>query len=289
MHAILRALKSDKPAVALLLGIAVLSAGSTFFDAPGFFASPIFLVPVGLFALNLIVCAASGVSRLVRGNAPRRFGPLLVHTALLALIAGGILSASFRREEVFVMAEGESVRVAPAYTVSLVSFVFDRYGDGRPRSWVSTVEATRDGGAAEPAREIKVNAPLRLPGVSLYQVAYTAEGTVVLRDSLGAVHELAIGDGFTVEDTEWRFASVEEDPKTGWGAVFTETRGGVRAAPQAVRAGDSIGPLAVPEVRGRYLTGLKAVRDPGLSVIIPAFVLLATGLALSALRTRRKQ
>jgi cytochrome c biogenesis protein ResB len=122
LEALDRFFRSVKLAVVLLLIIVILSIMATLIPQtqdPGlyfhayppllarvvialgfddFFRSLLFPVPVGVFFVNLSVCAVDRLVRRSEGRAKRRRGPDLIHVGLLVLIVGAMVSVFFRRE-----------------------------------------------------------------------------------------------------------------------------------------------------------------------------------------------
>jgi hypothetical protein len=238
-------------------------------------------------ALNR-ACQAAGCCYIsaVRAGSLEKLGSHIMHGGLLLLVAGGLLSVFGRSEAFFTLAAGDSARISPAYTVSLRSFTFEKYDDGSSRAWISSIEVMHDGRIEAPERQIRVNAPLRLSGISLYQAAYSARGTAALRDAKGALHTLAIGDGIDYGGREWYFLEVEPG-EGGQRAVFREGAGtGTRTS---AGIGGTIGPLTVESVTGEYLTVLKAVRDPGAVPALCACGIILAGLCVSFIQRRRNR
>ena len=128
---ILNVFKSVRLALALILVIVVLSLLATlvpqgrpdawyqeryspavsslvsFMGLGNFFRTPLFLIPVMLFTLNLAVCAADRLVRRARARSPRRYGPDLVHIGLLVLIAAGLVTALGRQEKMWALGAGD--------------------------------------------------------------------------------------------------------------------------------------------------------------------------------------
>ena len=168
MYALYRFFRSIRLAVVLILIIALLSIVSTLIpqgrdpafyfhsygafwaqvvltlDFDDFFHSLMFLIPVGLFFINLSVCAIDRLVNRERRKVRRRHGPDLIHIGLLLLIVAAMVSAPGRRESLVYMAKGEEIRLKGEYTVRLVETEYQEYEDGSPKDWISTVEVFRN-------------------------------------------------------------------------------------------------------------------------------------------------
>ncbi len=266
--------RSPRVAVVLLaLGIAS-SILATFVH------SPLFLIPVALFAVSLGACAVGRMADRIRGGARHRFGPDLIHLGLLALVCGGFISTLGRQEKTYMMATGDEAQISPSRTLRLLSLSVQRYPDGSPRDWVSTVAVTRSGSSEIPAFPIRVNAPLRLRGLNVYQASWATQGILDLTDASGARLGATTGQGFEHDGFLWYFAGVEPAVQ-GLSAVFEQWKGREKVGIRRVQASGTIGPFTVVRVTAREVTGLKAVRDPGFPVVIAALVVFGAGLALT--------
>jgi cytochrome c biogenesis protein ResB len=301
-----RFLKSVRLAVVLILVITALALLATFlpqnrpadwyrahYGAPvaavvlalrldRFFSrSPVFLVPVLLFALNLGTCAVDRVVTRQRHRAPRRYGPDLIHVGLLVLIGAGLVTAGGRAEENWRLAAGEEAAISPAYTVHLLSLDFQKYDNGMPKEWTSTVRVSRAGVVVNPSFAIEVNHPLRLKGLSVYQSDW---GEVIdLTDERGRPVTASSGQGFQDGDSFWYFADTTERGD-GLAAVFQQYKGHALVSSRTLGPGEQIGPFTVKAVF--QVSGLKVVHDPGLAPFFAAAGLVLLGLALTFIQRR---
>jgi hypothetical protein len=310
LRAVYTFLKSVRLAVVLIVLIVVLSLLATLVPqgrpeqwyqarfAPGifalvhvlqlgsFFRSAIFLVPIGLFTASLGCCTVDRLVRRARTGAAHRYGPDLVHIGLLVLIAGGLLTALGRHETTWSLAEGNEAGIGSGYTLHLVSFQYLRYENGAPRSWISTVNVTRDGRSVATGFPIEVNHPLRLRGITVYQSSFDVTGTLRLRDPRGAdVSPPDPGDYFDMGGSRFVFMGFQRNGDEAT-ALFERFTGGILQEKRALHMGDVIGPFTVTGIVTREITGLKAVRDPGLAPFIAALVLVTTGLCLTFIQNR---
>jgi len=309
MQALYRFLRSVRLAVVLLLALTALSLLATlvpqgreaawYLDnyppllarlvtALGydrFFRSWLFFAPCLLFSLNLAVCTVDRIVVRRRRGARRRYGPDLVHVGLLLLIAGALASGLGRREASFYLGRGDSVELPLGYRLTLLDYVDRRYEDGRPRDWISTVEARRGERLLEASYPIEVNRPLRLGGLKGYQASFRTEHTAWLRDpARGGDSPIPMRDGqyFEWEGGALFFAGIE-----GGRALFQRWQGHAVVEQFARSASETVGPYTIAELTSRELTGLKAVKDPGFGPALGALALVAAGLALTFIQKRK--
>jgi hypothetical protein len=310
VNALYRFFKSVRLAIVLILVITVLSLLATLvpqgredafyrttyspalstlistLDFNRYFSSVLFIVPVVMFALNLGICAVDRVVRRTRMKATKRFGPDIVHVALLVLIAGGLVTALDRQAKDFSMTQGQEVTVTPHYSIKLRSFQYLTYDNGSPRAWISTVDVLKDGTLETAAYPIRVNHPLRLKGVAIYQSTWDNQSSFLFRDRTGAEATAHIGDGFQDGDSFWYLADLVEEGG-GQKALFREYHGNTLVSMRRLAVSQTLGPYTLVSVTQSMTTGLRSVSDPGFTTVVVAVALLGLGLALTFLQNRR--
>ncbi len=143
-----------------------------------FFSSAIFLIPVGLFSLNLAACTVKRFMNQLRGRR-RNFAPDIIHVGLLVLIAGGAFSSLSKEEGVFFLAPGETLELPGQYSISLLDFKIEQYPNGRVKDWISYIKVYSSGDIIRISYPLEVNRPLRLGGYRLYQYSYIVEKGIV--------------------------------------------------------------------------------------------------------------
>lgn len=299
-----RALKSVKLAIVLLLLLAAVAALATLAprgpDVRPFWAwlvnatglgrfprSALFLAPAAVLFVNTAVCAADRFARRCRAAASPRFGPDLVHLGVLVLIGGAMLTAAARREGLVRMAEGDQAMLAGEYVMTLRSYRFDRYPDGRPRDWVSTVDVSRGEMPAVTGFAIEVNRPLRVGRLQVLQAGFAREARATLVDAAGRQQLIRTGEALRLGQRLLVLAGVEA---SGLAAVFEEWEGPARRGMVRAAAGEKVGDHLVREIREVDVTALEVVDDPGFVPVLAALALIAAGLSLTAAqKTRDRQ
>ncbi len=109
---------------------------------------------------------------LARKRVAGRFGPDIVHSGLLVILAGGILSGlgGFRTE--VALSEGETAPIPrAAFSLRLEEFTTEFHADGSVKDWKSTLTIL-EGGDAAATKTVEVNHPLTHRGFSFYQMSY---------------------------------------------------------------------------------------------------------------------
>jgi len=241
-----------------------------------FFRSPLFLAPAALFFLNLGACTVGRFAR-ERRRPARRHGPDLLHLGLLLLILASVLSFTGRQSGGVRLARGDSVRLPGGRLLDLTDFAYLSYADGRPRDWISTVRVSEGTTVLMEGYPIRVNHPLRLGLLSIYQASSESETVLVLRDSSGLVHDLAPG-----EETESGGAKLFlVDPGRTGGKARLRVQDASGSRTVDLGSGDTVDGLTVVGSREVLLSGLEAVYDPGFPFVLVSLALAAFGIFLT--------
>jgi hypothetical protein len=257
-------------------------AASGFTD---FFRSWLFIAPAAVFFANLSTCAAARFLRQLRTTGRRSFGPDLLHFGLMLLVAVSALSPSLRREGYVNLREGDNVELPGGAVLSLAGFEYLAYPDGRPKEWTSTV-AVREGAATVlPSYPIRVNHPLRLGSISLYQASHGVERVLVLRDPSGAERSIAAGEEAVAVDERIRLLAFDQG--AGTALVRSVTPAGSREL--AVGPGGKAGGFTVLGNREADSSGLKVVIDPCYPIVLLSFIVTLAGLAATFIRKLRER
>ncbi len=243
-----------------------------------FFSSIAFILPSFLFIANLSVCTVKRFLRELGKKGSRRFGPDILHAGILALAIGAIWSYSGHQEGSVMLGPGERVNLPDGSVLTLRDFRFERYPDGRPREWASIVDIAKDGKAVREAIEIRVNAPLRYEGLTLYQASYSEAGALFLRNETGREFRIAQGEEISLDGLSLFFMAMEEAAP---GRAILRVASAEGDAVVRVAAGEAVGGATVLGYRTELLTGLEAVSDPGYPLVFAALLMIALGTAVT--------
>jgi hypothetical protein len=243
-----------------------------------FYGSALFLIPAFLFFANLSACSAERFARELKKGSARRHGPDILHLGLILLLVGAVLGQAAKQSHPawagsVRLGVGEAVELPNGRLLSLKKLTSERYPDGRPKDWVSTVELSQGGKALVPAYEIRVNHPLRMGALSVFQASYGAERVLELVGPAGDKRSLAAGE-YLVQG-EARFLLMSVDLDGGSAVVREEGPGGSRM--MSLGVGSRLGDFIVAGARQAELSGLQAAYDPFYPLVIAALVLIALG------------
>lgn len=254
-----------------------------------YFSSILFLLPMLAFFLNLGACTVDRLSRELRKKGGRRHGPDILHVGLLLLIVGSLVSFSGRQEGAVRLAPGDSVDLPAGESLTLKAFDYLTYDDGRPKDWVSTVDIAKEGKTVRAGVEIRVNRPLRLGALTIYQSSYSQEFLLAVKAPDGAETLVARGKSFQAPGIDIFYMTTEPSTEP---SVVASGSGGMRivarvkvgsgeaAAVRVPKEGVALGAYRA-EMRAALTTGLEAVVDPGYGVVFAAFVMIGLGTALT--------
>ncbi len=256
-----------------------------------FFRSLIFLVPSALFFINLSVCTGARLLWRMQIKAPKSIGPDLIHIGILILIIGGIISLYSRKEWIGLLTAGEWAELPGGYRLVLNRFTRTTYEDGRPKDFISDVDILLEDEKLI-SYEIKVNRPLRLGHLRIYQHTYKSAYTVLLIDLQGQTIHLNTGEGFKEENMIYILKdvlnesaiyqeNVSETVKMKTVAVFEKWTGEASVETFMKGVNDSFDSYRIDEIVGQEQTGLRVVRDQGVIPVIISFIIIGAGLIVT--------
>jgi hypothetical protein len=249
-----------------------------------FFTSILFFLPAFAFFANLSACTIDRLLRELRKKGRRRHGPDILHLGLMLLAIGSVVSFSSKQEGSVSLSVGDKVEMPDSRILELTGFRYEAYADGRPKDWVSTVRVLKDGHVEKESYAIRVNHPLKLGALSLYQFSHSASRALSVTDSAGVEHLL--GQGKDVSDKAVAGAAGEATlffmaADDGNGKAVVRLNSGGKTEVLRVAPGDRAGPFLVSGMKDSDITGLHAVVDPGYPLILAALLLVVAGLCLT--------
>jgi cytochrome c biogenesis protein ResB len=241
-----------------------------------YFTSLLFLLPAIAFFVNLLACTVDRLARELRKKARRRHGPDVLHVGLLLLIIGSLISFSERKEGSVSLRVGDSVDLPNGERLTLKEFRDERYADGRPREWTSVVDISKGAAVTRAGAAIRVNTPLSVADMTIYQASYGAEYELEMTDAAGSVQRLGRGETKKIGAADYFFMTIDSDKK----AVVRVTGVPDFSVVRVDEKGTEIGPMRAV-LKTAPTTGLHAVTDPGYPVVLAALVLVGLGTALT--------
>lgn len=112
-----------------------------------------------------------------------RLGAYIIHSAILILFAGGLMTGLVGFKGYVNILEGDTIdrivlkkgrEMALDFQVKLNKFTFNKYPDGSPKEWISDLIFIRDGKQVKKA-SVAVNSPASFGKITFYQSGYGEE------------------------------------------------------------------------------------------------------------------
>lgn len=242
-----------------------------------FFTSILFLIPAFVFFANLSACTIHRFFREIRKKSRRRHGPDILHIGLMLLVIGAVVSFSAKQEGSVKLSIGDKVQLPGERTLELIDFAYETYTDGRPKEWTSIVKLMKGETVEQVAFPIRVNHPLRIGRLVLYQFTHAVETSLSVTGPSGKIFAMTQG-GTATEGAESLFFMAADD---GQGKYVVRLTTGTKNEVLRVAPGEKAGGFTVTGMKTRDITGLHAVLDPGYPVILASLFAILVGLSLT--------
>jgi cytochrome c biogenesis protein len=243
-----------------------------------------------------------GNSLYARKGIMGRIGPIIVHAAMLIVLAGSIWGAltgflaqemvlsgdTFKVQNIFSAGPLASAKSSQDLSLKVNSFWIDYTPEGNIDQFYSDLSVVDDRGQELKRKTIYVNEPLRYGGVTFYQTSWSI-GAVRVQLNNSPIFQLPMAQ-LNVPGKLWgTWIPTKPDMSEGVSLIAKDLQGTMLVYDvkgqlvSAVRAGQSI------EVNGVTLkvldllgsTGLQIKADPGVPFVYAGFGLLMLGVVMS--------
>ncbi|MFH0975695.1 MAG: cytochrome c biogenesis protein ResB [Spirochaetota bacterium] len=245
-----------------------------------FSRSAFFLVPGFVFFINLLFCSIHRFSSRIKKKLPLRPGPDIIHLGIMILFIGGFLSSAARQEKMFFLMKGEKLNITDSFDLVLEQFNFEKYADGRPKSWISTVIIKNIEGKQN-RYSIEVNKPLKIEKYAFFQESYSGFEALIFKNSRGKSFTIKNKESLKTSAKHIYFQQIKNRE-----ALVTVWDNSRDIETKLIKAGDRIDDLTLTEISAGYLSGLKAVYDPGTKFAILSFIVICCGLFVTFYQKR---
>lgn len=235
-----------------------------------------------------------------------RYGVVIVHASILAVLLGGLIGLVGGDRGFIVLNVGETAEAAVSrertrrpvplgFAVRCKDFNITLYPGGQPKEYASDVEILDGRGEVVKAGRIKVNQPLSYKGVRLYQSSYGMSNRYTFKVD---GREVALGEQEVARTGRTPFMVVRyaaevhdfgpgvmvaymdgEEPKTLWFLKDVE-----RMRTHMLQGSR----ISLEGITGGYYTGLEMSRDPGVPVVLTGFGLMLVGLYINFFTSHRR-
>lgn len=243
-----------------------------------FFRSAGFLLPLGLFFLNLCICSVRRIVKRRQAGAPVRVGPDIIHLAVMLLILFGAGSLFLTHEGRVLLGQGQSFDLPNGKTIEVVGMEYLTWDTGSPKDWLTYVRVLDEDEVLR-TFTIEVNKPLSLGAYKIYQHDFVQDGEVVLHDPAGSRAVLRVGEGFRLRTGDYLLSALDETGEFPQ-AVFIVREGGTNKTLR-IGMGERVAGFMVEEFLSYRRTGLLVTWNPLFPYILAALLLFAAGMALT--------
>ena len=244
--------------VLFLLFIAVCIFGSLP-DMGAVFHSVFFYIFVVVFLINLLSCAITRLYAKLKSPAHKFFGPDFAHFGMVLLIGGLFLTFSFRSEQELNIAEQSVFSILKDTELHVDRIEVLKYENGAVKDWYVYFSGFE--------RPLEVNKPLRISGVKIYLKEFYYESVAGLCKG-DDLYFLSAASMFPIGNVKYEFLGLDEQNR----AIFQTDEGQLTIA-----IGDFLEDYLLEYAFFGPMAVISAVWDPGYSLFIAGFVMIALG------------
>ncbi len=256
-----------------------------------------------------------GTLRLYAHKQPwAHFMVYVVHVSLIVIIIGGVVGALFGFEGVMEIEQQQSIdymfkksgtrytRVPVSFSVQLDDFRLERFQNGSPKDYVSTL-TVKEAGQTVAHKTIEVNDPLNYGVYNFYQTTYVERAPLLVTDPATGKSDrvnLQSGRQAALPNTDSMIMLTSFSPPVGEqpmrAAILAAKSEGetfqsmVLADKEQNRNVQRDQPLLVSfaEEQPAYISGLMVVVDPGVPLVWLGSFLMVLGLYLTFYSAHRR-
>lgn len=264
----------------ILLGLLLIGAGIAVFS-PGFSGTVPFILVLALMEINLLLCT---LPRLVRRRTLSlvKLAPDIIHLGIAFVLAGGIVSFTFRVEERYFISTGDEVTLPDGITAVTVLESTEEMDDaGNVTGW--SIEL----GIGDERYGIGPNKPIRIGAYRIYFLHWGMESIALFREG-EELHGVYVGEGFRKEDGgAYIFSGAAAGPSQSAEIVAVDDDG-QEIGRFVLQPRETLGAFRFEGLDKEVLNGFTARHDPGRSVILLGLLLLIAGMVFYGVGKWRK-
>jgi cytochrome c biogenesis protein len=234
-----------------------------------------------------------------RQGAVGRLGPILIHLGMILLMVGATYGSLNGQSIEKFLAPGRSIDLLDTskekgLTIELQNFKIERDPQGRAEQYRSMIKVIEPNGKNE-EKEISVNYPLRVKGLTLYQADWSLAALTIQIDNSPKL--------------QIPIQSIPELGEQVWGTTIPTNKDGTD--PVLLTVNSELGPVTIYDNNGTQImklspnkeakvkdrlikiiniipsSGLLLKRDPGVPIVYTSFAIILIGGSLSLISTNK--
>ncbi|HOJ62913.1 MAG TPA: cytochrome c biogenesis protein ResB [Spirochaetota bacterium] len=233
-----------------------------------YFESPVFFIISTLFIINLSLCSIPRFilnlkTKLIKGSD-------FIHIGLLVIIIGGIISIFTRVEDFRWFKIGERIDVGQGKFLEIEKIDLEKYENGKIKNYITQFYLYDSENKKIKEMILKVNYPVSINGINIYQNSYKIIDIVSLASDIG-IKKIVNGDSISTNSgNKYTFLK------------FTDSKLYFKESERIMEfnIGNKIGEYVIENAKSIEMTGLKFVKDYGNISIIIGIILIFIGLIL---------
>ncbi len=228
-----------------------------------------------------------------------RLGPILIHLGMILLMVGATYGSLNGQSIEKFLAPGRSIDLLDTskekgLTIELQNFKIERDPQGRAEQYRSMIKVIEPNGKNE-EKEISVNYPLRVKGLTLYQADWSLAALTIQIDNSPKL--------------QIPIQSIPELGEQVWGTTIPTNKDGTD--PVLLTVNSELGPVTIYDNNGTQImklstnkeakvkdslikiiniipsSGLLLKRDPGVPIVYTSFAIILIGGSLSLISTNK--
>ncbi|OJF76755.1 MAG: hypothetical protein BKP49_05375 [Treponema sp. CETP13] len=249
------------------------------------FTSKWLVLPGVLFLFNLLLCTITRFTTQLKKTSHRRFGVDIMHTGLLILGIGAIVSMTTKTTELIQLEEGKSTQLANGLILQVHEATQELYSDNRPSFWSATfsllqknLESNSNEILADHVTTM-VNHPYTKNGSKYYLQGYSETPQMVLQNisSSDTIWDLYQGDQINNQDTSIVFMLYNKENQTAHVLVKNNQTKNVLQ----VKAGDEISGYRIKEFKTVHSSVINIVKDRGFILVLLGAIFAGIGVLIT--------
>lgn len=244
-----------------------------------FYTSITFLLLISLFFINLVYCT---IYRIIKKSKTKNYniGPDIIHSGIIFILIGGFISFWTRVEDFNWFKKGEIINIDDKKYLKIQNIDLIKYPDERPKDYITEVEIYDKNSNKLNKFQIRVNHPLKIKNISIYQNSYKEIESISLQDKESKIVQL-VKDEFLITENGDKYIFNGLDDNTNDSVTFLKIEENKIINKIKLPLNSKIENFTIKDYSIIKLTGLKFVKDHGDIPIFIGIFLLFSGFIIT--------